>query len=69
MIERLHLYPTGPLFHKALTGEQAWTLLAFIEATRAHASGEWGYIKDTMLCDFGIEAPEKALAKAQKALL
>ena len=51
-----------------LTGEQAYTLLAFLESFDAHTTGAWRPVAEGMTEDFAIPDPEAALEDVRDAL-
>lgn len=52
----------------ALTGEQAYTLLAFLESFDLRTTGAWRAVADGMTEDFAIPDPEAALDDLRDAL-
>lgn len=51
-----------------LTGDQAYTLIAFLESFDIHTTGAWRQVAEGMTEDFAIPDPEAALQDARDAL-
>ncbi|MFV0408680.1 MAG: hypothetical protein ACK5LJ_02975 [Paracoccus sp. (in: a-proteobacteria)] len=51
-----------------LTGEQAYTLLAFMESFDQRTTGAWRPVSEGMTEDFAIPDPEAALEDLRDAL-
>lgn len=54
--------------HVILTGDQAYTLMAFLESFDLRTTGVWRQVAESMIEDFAITNPETALAEARDAL-
>lgn len=52
----------------ALTGEQAYALLAFLECFDSCTTGAWRAIAESMIEDFAIPDPEAALEDLRDTL-